>query len=445
MNFDAVIIRNQQPLIVRMLRELSDNIVHSLTKARCFVTTAGRSCFRTKRQDDHPEAMFRSHRHASLIRRIRAEARDALFLSAEPSSQSDQMKAATNCGIAVAPFPVRLFTVTRGGLGQSVDGRQMRSGVPEKNVAVKQKARGNLALFGENNTAPFHVRLARELTEAGRALLSDPVGFVTAIVGERVVSRERRKRRRAGASVAGLVYVLALSTMYAVYTIAQRHHSNDKTEKQTRVILLAPLPRVELTAMQPIKTQGGGGSSKNQLTALKQPVSEPSSPRLEFRPLDQISANPKPEANVVGAETTPQPVGGSTAAGSGTGTGGGVGSGEGSGVGSGRGPGAVSNENVDYSGVFSVGSVAIRPQITARPAAAYTDQARRAQVEGSVKLSVVLKADGTVSDIRVMRGLGYGLDEKAIEAARRLSFVPAQKDGRPVSVRLSLEFRFSLL
>jgi hypothetical protein len=45
----------------------------------------------------------------------------------------------------------------------------------------------------------------------------------------------------------------------------------------------------------------------------------------------------------------------------------------------------------------------------------------------------------------VARGLGYGLDEKAIEAARQLRFMPGQKDGHAVSVRLFLEFKFSLL
>jgi len=80
-----------------------------------------------------------------------------------------------------------------------------------------------------------------------------------------------------------------------------------------------------------------------------------------------------------------------------------------------------------------------------RPVPGYTEEARRAQIEGAVRLSVVLNANGTVSDIRVARGLGYGLDEKAIEAARQLRFVPAQKDGHAVSVRVFIEFKFSLL
>ena len=128
-----------------------------------------------------------------------------------------------------------------------------------------------------------------------------------------------------------------------------------------------------------------------------------------------------------------------------SGTGGGAGTGHGTGVGSGNEAGVGKGESVDYNGLFSAGSVTVRPQILGRPTPGYTDEARRNQIEGSVKVSVVLRADGAVSDIKVARGLGYGLDEKAIEAARQLRFVPAQKDGHPVSVRLFLEFKFSLL
>src|SRR5262249_35054456 len=104
-----------------------------------------------------------------------------------------------------------------------------------------------------------------------------------------------------------------------------------------------------------------------------------------------------------------------------------------------------SSPAINYNDVFSVGSVTTRPQILARPIPAYTEEARRAQVEGVVKVSVVLNASGTVTDISVVRALGYGLDEKAVEVAKSLRFVPAQKDGHTVSVRVFLDFKFTLL
>src|SRR5262249_20320009 len=132
------------------------------------------------------------------------------------------------------------------------------------------------------------------------------------------------------------------------------------------------------------------------------------------------------------------------AVGAAAGGGSGKGTGTASGSGSGAGPETV-NAKVNTSDVFSVSNVTTRPQILGRPNPEYTEEARRAQVEGAVKLSVVLGADGGVSDISVVRGLGYGLDERAIQAARQLRFVPAEKDGHRVKVRVFLEFKFKLL
>jgi len=115
------------------------------------------------------------------------------------------------------------------------------------------------------------------------------------------------------------------------------------------------------------------------------------------------------------------------------------------GVGTASEGGRASSAEVNYSDVFAVSKVTTRPQMLARPVPGYTEEARRAQVEGAVRLSVILNSNGTVSDIRVTAGLGYGLNEKAIEAAKALRFVPAQKDGHIVSVRLTLEFKFTLL
>jgi TonB family protein len=65
-------------------------------------------------------------------------------------------------------------------------------------------------------------------------------------------------------------------------------------------------------------------------------------------------------------------------------------------------------------------------------------------VEGTVILSVVFTADGKITGINVVRGLPAGLTEKAIEAAQKIRFEPAMRDGVPVNVRALLEFRFDL-
>lgn len=85
-----------------------------------------------------------------------------------------------------------------------------------------------------------------------------------------------------------------------------------------------------------------------------------------------------------------------------------------------------------------------RPTILYREKAQYTQEAKDNKVEGTVALSVVFGADSQIKDIVVVRGLPHGLTEKAIEAAKKIRFEPAMKDGQPVSVRGTLEYSFRL-
>lgn len=85
-----------------------------------------------------------------------------------------------------------------------------------------------------------------------------------------------------------------------------------------------------------------------------------------------------------------------------------------------------------------------RPTILYREKAQYTQEARDNGVEGAVQLSVVFGADGQIRDIKVVRGLPHGLTEKAIEAAKKIQFKPAMKDGQGVDVGATLEYSFRL-
>jgi TonB family protein len=76
--------------------------------------------------------------------------------------------------------------------------------------------------------------------------------------------------------------------------------------------------------------------------------------------------------------------------------------------------------------------------------AKYTEEARINKVRGTVVLSVVFTADRRISDIRVVSGLPHGLTTKAIESAQKIRFQPAVQNGRPVSVRGNLNFRFDM-
>ncbi|CDM65243.1 energy transducer TonB [Pyrinomonas methylaliphatogenes] len=148
---------------------------------------------------------------------------------------------------------------------------------------------------------------------------------------------------------------------------------------------------------------------------------------------------------------------------SGPGTGGGMGSGEGTGVGSGSGggygPGRGGNigggdRNIggggggggtgDDVGPFPASRVTQRARILSKPEARYTEEARKNNITGTVVLRAVLAANGEVTNIVPIQRLPYGLTESAIAAAKQIKFIPAMKDGRPVSQYVRLEYTFTI-
>jgi TonB family protein len=110
-----------------------------------------------------------------------------------------------------------------------------------------------------------------------------------------------------------------------------------------------------------------------------------------------------------------------------------------SGVGKGRGPGVGAG-----SGVSKIGGGVSAPLAVATPDPEYTEEARIAKTQGTCVLWLVVDDKGLPRNIRVLRGLGFGLDERAIEAVKQWRFQPAIKDGRPVIVQISVEVGFHL-
>jgi TonB family protein len=74
----------------------------------------------------------------------------------------------------------------------------------------------------------------------------------------------------------------------------------------------------------------------------------------------------------------------------------------------------------------------------------YTDKARRAKLQGFVMITLLVAEDGVPVDLHVVRALGMGLDEKAVDAASQYRFKPGMKDGKPVPVRIAMEENFKL-
>ncbi|HWQ33511.1 MAG TPA: energy transducer TonB [Blastocatellia bacterium] len=134
-----------------------------------------------------------------------------------------------------------------------------------------------------------------------------------------------------------------------------------------------------------------------------------------------------------------------------------MGNGDGLGIGDGKGGGALKGEDGNVGGKRnqqgccgqggtggSGQAYTTRPVITYKEKAQYTEEAPKNGVMGVVVLSAVFGEDGEIYDIRPVRQLPDGLTEEAIRALRKIRFRPATKNGTPVSVRMNIEFSFTI-
>ncbi|HYE88608.1 MAG TPA: energy transducer TonB [Vicinamibacterales bacterium] len=128
----------------------------------------------------------------------------------------------------------------------------------------------------------------------------------------------------------------------------------------------------------------------------------------------------------------------------GPGTGGGAGTGQGTGLGQGDGNGVGEGSGGGYGGgPFRPGSGVEPPRLLREVRADYTDEARRGNIEGEVELEIVVRRDGTVGDVKIVRGLRGGLNDRAVQAVRQWRFAPGRMKGVPVDVvvEVGVEFR----
>ncbi len=129
----------------------------------------------------------------------------------------------------------------------------------------------------------------------------------------------------------------------------------------------------------------------------------------------------------------------------GSGTGGGVGNGNGTGAGAGNGAGYGPGEGAGTGGgVFEVGGGVSAPIPIYEPDPPYSEEARKAKFSGTVVLSLIVDAQGNVKDVQVVRPLGLGLDENAVNTVKTWKFKPAERNGVPVAVRMLAEVTFRL-
>jgi TonB family protein len=94
--------------------------------------------------------------------------------------------------------------------------------------------------------------------------------------------------------------------------------------------------------------------------------------------------------------------------------------------------------------IFAAKEVTQKVRVLKKIEPQYTETARIVGIKGNLVLRAVFSAEGEVKHIEIVRALGFGLNTRAIEAARQIRFTPAMVDGRPVSMFIQLEYNFNL-
>lgn len=269
---------------------------------------------------------------------------------------------------------------------------------------------------------------------------------------------EQQRKRLGPAFAASFVYHVAVMALIVfVIRYGSRHPSSAPVlpdQANANIIWLS----------QPGPGGGGGGGGnrmkepprqaelpgKDKITVpvVKAPKLETQQAKVEPNPVEQLNIPAKSLASaqesLPGAiEAPPGPPtvsqGSGTGGGAGTGTGSGIGPGTGSGLGPGSGGGTG-------GGAYRPGNGVTLPRVLREVKPQYTSDAMRAKVQGTVLLECVVRPDGSVGEVQVIRSLDstFGLDQEAVKAAKQWRFAPGTRLGEPVSVLVTIELTFTL-
>jgi protein TonB len=164
-------------------------------------------------------------------------------------------------------------------------------------------------------------------------------------------------------------------------------------------------------------------------------------PKLPVEPTMQIHLQQNTAMPKLGAPQSAQVALASQGSGSDSGFGLGMGGGIGQGHGTGMGPGG----NGGYGGgLMNVGGGVSAPRVVYSVEPQFTSEARQADYQGVVGIQLIVDSQGNPQDVRVVRHLGMGLDERAIEAVKQYKFSPAIYQGHAVSVQMIIDVDFRL-
>jgi protein TonB len=254
----------------------------------------------------------------------------------------------------------------------------------------------------------------------------------------------------------------ALDVMFAALVIWV---SSFPAKPYTATAILPEKPNSQIIWLAEPGPGGGGGGGGNKMKEPPRQAEMPGkdkitvpvqkAPKLE----QQVAKNEPPQIeqlnipakslaaaqdSLPGAiEAPPGPPTLSQGPGSGGGAGTGTGTGSGPGTGSGLGPGSGGGTG---GGVYRPGNGVTLPRVLKEVRPNYTSDAMRAKVQGIVVLECVVRTDGSVGDVQVIRSLDstFGLDQEAVKAAKNWRFAPGTRMGEPVPVLISIELTFTL-
>ena len=264
----------------------------------------------------------------------------------------------------------------------------------------------------------------------------------------------KTQRDPTSATLAFILHVVVISAILWFTLTARPHVVAQKAQMITPITFR---PYIPPTVPTPKAMGGGGGGGEHRIIEPSKghlpPVAKlqtmaPQLIKIDHPKLAQPEAiqmqNIKlPDNNMpnVGVPQSPQIAMASQGSGSnsgfGQGLGGGIGSGHGGGLGSGIGGGYG-------GGIMSVGGGVSAPQLINRVEPEFTDAARSARYQGVVEIQLIVDSNGNPENIAIVRHLGMGLDQKAIDAVRQYKFHPAMFQGHPVPVRLVVDVDFHL-
>jgi periplasmic protein TonB len=255
-----------------------------------------------------------------------------------------------------------------------------------------------------------------------------------------VVDRMAFKRNPASTGMAIVIYALLI----LIIAYVQRHnllHFAAPAVKLTQLEIPPPAP-----TKKDIMAGGGGQKSPTPVTKGTPPkfaetqivppkIPPPEPPKINIAPTVEVQPDVKmpPSLPMIGLPTAPSV--GMQSMGNGSGTG--LGSGNGAGIG----PGSGGNMG---GGLRHVGGGVSPPIPIYTPEPEFSEEARKAKFAGDVIVSLYVDQQGRPVNVRVIRGAGMGLDEKAIEAVKQYKFKPAMENGKPVMVDLNVVVNFQI-